>query len=103
MSGVTRIVTIQNKKGLHARAAAKFVKTVTRFKASVKVTRLGEKPEALADESLDWTVGGASILGLMMLGAEPGVELQLDAMGTEANEVLDAWEHLIIDRFDVGE
>jgi phosphocarrier protein len=54
---IVRVLEICNKKGLHARASAKFVQTVERFDADVKVTRGGE------------TVGGTSIMGLMMLGA----------------------------------
>ncbi len=54
-----RVLQICNKKGLHARASAKFVQTVERFDADVRVTRAGE------------TVGGTSIMGLMMLAAGP--------------------------------
>ena len=54
-----RVLEIVNKKGLHARASAKFVQTVEQFDAEVKVTRGGE------------TVGGTSIMGLMMLAAGP--------------------------------
>jgi phosphocarrier protein HPr len=60
MSGdgsIVRVLEICNKKGLHARASAKFVQTVERYDADVKVTRSGE------------TVGGNSIMGLMMLAA----------------------------------
>ena len=57
---VVRVLSIVNKKGLHARASAKFCQTVERFDAQVRVTRGNE------------TVGGTSIMGLMMLGAAPG-------------------------------
>ena len=103
MSALTTIVTIQNKKGLHARAAAKFVKCVNQFQADVMVTRLGEPPESLANEELEWTVRGCSILGLMMLGAEPGVELLLEATGEAAKDVLDALTELVNSKFDEGE
>ncbi len=98
-----RVVTIQNKKGLHARAAAKFVKTTSAFDAQVQVTRLGNPPESLADEALGWTVSGRSILGLMMLAAEPGVELELVADGMQKDAVLDALELLVNNKFDEGE
>lgn len=103
MSALKRIVTIQNKKGLHARAAAKFVKTSSSYDAAVQVTRLGSPPESLADEALGWTVSGRSILGLMMLAAEPGVELELEADGVQCSEVLDALESLVNNKFDEGE
>ncbi len=57
---VVRTLVICNKKGLHARASAKFVQTVEKFDAEVRVMRCGE------------TVGGTSIMGLMMLAAAPG-------------------------------
>ena len=58
---IVRVLNIVNKKGLHARASAKFCQTVERFDAQVRVTRGQE------------TVGGTSIMGLMMLGAATGV------------------------------
>ena len=67
-----------NKKGLHARASAKFVQTVEQFDAEVKVTRGSE------------TVGGTSIMGLMMLAAGPGTTITVEATGSEAAEVIDA-------------
>lgn len=103
MTAQTTIVIIQNKKGLHARAAAKFVKCVNQFEATVMVTRLGEPPESLADEELEWTVRGGSILGLMMLGAEPGVELSIEADGADAQDTLDAITQLVNSKFDEGE
>ena len=81
-------VVIPNKKGLHARASAKFVQTVERFNADVKVTRGAE------------TVGGTSIMGLMMLAAGPGSTIKVEASGKEAAEVIDAIESLIGGRFD---
>ena len=85
---LTRIIEITNKKGLHARASAKFVQTVERFDAQVKVTRGSE------------TVGGTSIMGLMMLAAGPGSTITVEASGKEAAEVMDAIESLIGGRFD---
>ena len=91
----TTTVEIINKKGLHARAAAKFVKTVSGFEADVLVTKLGQ-------EDLP-SVGGASILGLMMLGADPGSKLTINAMGRQAKEVVAALKELIETKFGEGE
>ena len=77
------VVTIRNKKGLHARASAKFVKCAEGFDAAIRVTRDGQ------------TVGGTSIMGLMMLAAGPGATLHLDATGPEAPEALDALVALV--------
>ncbi|MDT3685455.1 MAG: HPr family phosphocarrier protein [Pseudorhodoplanes sp.] len=84
---IIRILEITNKKGLHARASAKFVQTVERYDADVKVTRAGE------------TVGGNSIMGLMMLAAGPGTSITVEAKGRDAAEVIDAISTLIGDRF----
>ncbi len=89
---LTRDLPITNKRGLHARASAKFVQTVERFpKARVWVTRAGE------------TVGGGSIMGLMMLAAGPGSSIHVAAAGEDAGAVLDALEALVLDRFGEGE
>jgi phosphocarrier protein len=85
---LVRIFEISNKKGLHARASAKFVQTVERFDAVVKVTRGSE------------TVGGNSIMGLMMLSAGPGTSITVEAKGKQAAEVMDAIFALISRRFD---
>ena len=77
------VVTIRNRKGLHARASAKFVKCAESFDATVFVTREGH------------TVGGTSIMGLMMLAAGTGAELHLRAEGPEAPEALEALVALI--------
>jgi phosphocarrier protein HPr len=84
---IVRVFDIINKKGLHARASAKFVQTVERFDADVKVTRCGE------------TVGGTSIMGLMMLSAGPGTTITVQASGVEAGEVMEALQALIGERF----
>jgi phosphocarrier protein len=76
-------VTIRNRKGLHARASAKFVKCAERFNADVRVTRD------------DRTVGGASIMSLMALAAGPGTELYLEAEGPEAPEAIEALVALV--------
>jgi phosphocarrier protein HPr len=69
---VVREVEIVNKKGLHARASAKFVQTAEKFDAAITVTRGHE------------TVGGTSIMGLMMLAAAPGVTITIKAVGKDA-------------------
>jgi phosphocarrier protein len=84
---LARTVQIVNKKGLHARASAKFVQTVERFQAAIKVTRGAE------------TVGGDSIMGLMMLSASPGTSITIEAAGPDAEEALAALESLVSDRF----
>jgi phosphocarrier protein HPr len=84
---IVRVLPIINKKGLHARASAKFVQTVERFDADVAVTRCGE------------TVGGTSIMGLMMLAAGPGTSIMVAATGNQAVEVIAALESLLAGRF----
>lgn len=80
-------VVIVNRKGLHARASAKFVKCAETFDAEITVTRDGQ------------SVGGTSIMGLMMLAAGPGVELHLVAEGPEGPEALEALVALVEDGF----
>ena len=84
---VVRALVICNKKGLHARASAKFVQTVEKFDADVRVTRGHE------------TVGGTSIMGLMMLAAAPGTSITITATGPQAAAAVDALEALIASRF----
>jgi phosphocarrier protein len=84
---LTRELAITNKRGLHARASAKFVQTVERFNAEVTVSRNGE------------TVGGTSIMGLMMLAAGIGTTIKVAATGPQAREVMDALTSLVIERF----
>ncbi len=71
-AAVRRTVVIRNQRGLHARAAAKFVKLAERFEADVTVTVKGA------------SVSGLSIMGLMMLAAGLGTELEISATGAEA-------------------
>ncbi len=78
-----RGVVIVNSRGLHARAAAKLVNTAERFNASVEVVRGGQ------------TVAARSIMGLMMLGAGCGSEIELVADGWDAKEALDALAALV--------
>lgn len=82
-----RELLIVNRKGLHARATAKFVQCIEVFDAEVRVTRCGE------------TVGGTSIMGILTLGAGPGTTIIVAARGAEAQAVLDAIEKLVADRF----
>jgi len=84
---VSRVFVICNKRGLHARASAKFVQTVEKFDAEVRVKRNGE------------SVGGTSIMGLMMLAATPGTAITVEATGREAAAVVDALAALIDARF----
>ncbi|WP_207483317.1 HPr family phosphocarrier protein [Arenibaculum pallidiluteum] len=86
--GTGRSVTIRNQRGLHARAAAKFVKVAAQFEADVEVTRN------------DTTVSGRSIMGLMMLAAAPGTTICLAALGPQAQEALDALVDLVERKFD---
>jgi phosphocarrier protein HPr len=81
-------IPIINKRGLHARASAKFVQTVERFNAEVWVTRGGE------------TVGGTSIMGLMMLSAGPGTTIVVSAIGPEAEAALAAITELCASKFN---
>lgn len=88
---VTREIPIINKRGLHARASAKFVQMVEKFDADVKVTRNGE------------TVGGTSIMGLMMLAAGIGTSITVSATGKDAQEVVDALTTLLGNKFNEDE
>lgn len=88
---LVREFEIINKRGLHARASAKFVMLVSAFDAVVHVEKDGSK------------VGGDSIMGLMMLAASPGCCITVTASGRQAVEVLAGLEALIADKFDEGE
>ncbi len=96
----TARATICNKKGLHARAAAKLVKTAASFDAQIEVTRLprvGEEQDPAAK------AGATSILSLLMLAAEKGVDIELHGEGTQAQEALDAIVALVGRKFDEEE
>lgn len=82
-----RTVSIVNKLGLHARAAAKLVTTATGFNADIKVRKDGKE------------VSGKSIMGVMMLAAAKGTQITLVAEGDDAAEALDELEQLIANRF----
>lgn len=79
---------IANQRGLHARAAAKFVKLAIGFDAEITVTKRGQ------------TVSGRSILGLMMLGAGPGTEIEITASGREAEEAIEVLGGMVAARFE---
>jgi len=85
-----RTVTIRNKRGLHARAAARFVKLAWQFDAEVTVRKNGT------------TVSGRSIMGLMMLAAGPGTAIDLAATGREADRAVAALADLVAGGFDEG-
>ncbi len=82
-----RILTIVNRRGLHARASARFVQTAESYDAELTITRDG------------LSVGGQSIMGLMMLAASQGCTIEVMAAGAEAEEALDAIEALVANRF----
>jgi phosphocarrier protein HPr len=86
-AAVVREIEIINKKGLHARASAKFVQTAEQFDAAITVTRGHE------------SVGGTSIMGLMMLAAGPGITITIQATGKEAAAAVNALCALIASRF----
>jgi phosphocarrier protein HPr len=85
---VTRVVDIANQRGLHARASAKFVKLAAAFDAEIKVSKDGS------------TVDARSIMGLMMLAAGIGSQVEIMARGAQAQEALDALCALVEDRFE---
>ncbi len=87
----SRDFPIINKKGLHARATAKFVQCCEKFDAVIAVTKDGE------------TVGGSSIMGILTLGAGIGSRITVSASGPQAVEALDALEALVADRFGEDE
>ncbi len=90
-NAVVREIPIINKRGLHARASAKFVKMVEDFDADVTVTRGGE------------TVGGNSIMGLMMLQAGPGTTIVISATGAQAEAAVAALAELVGKKFNEEE
>jgi phosphocarrier protein HPr len=83
-----RRVTVVNRRGLHARAAVKFVNMAEQFVADIEVARD------------NMVVVGTSIMGLMMLAAPAGSELEIRARGREAKAALDALAALVASGFD---
>jgi len=86
-----RTVTIINKLGLHARAAAKFVTLASSFASEVKLGRNGQE------------VNGKSIMGVMMLAASKGSDIRLIADGNDENEAIEKLTELIENRFGESE
>lgn len=84
---IRRELVIVNKRGLHARASAKFVQLVGGYDAVVEVEKDGV------------SVGGTSIMGLMMLAASPGCAISVTARGPEAAALMQAIEELVASRF----
>lgn len=83
-------LTIQNEKGLHARASAKFVETVEQFDASADVAKDG------------MTVPGNSIMGLMMLAASKGCQIEIETSGNQADALAEALTELVDGLFGEG-
>ena len=88
---IRKQLLIINRLGLHARAAAKFVSTASRFTSSIQVERNGQR------------VNGKSIMGVMLLAASRDSEIELLVDGEDEIEALDALEQLITDKFGEGE
>lgn len=88
---VTATIEIVNRRGLHARASAKFCAVAGSFDAKITVTK----------DSV--TVGGRSIMGLLMLGAAEGSIVTLEATGQQAAEAIDTLVKLVADKFGEGE
>ena len=88
MATEQRKLLITNKRGLHARAAAKFVKCAGAYDADIEVEKDGQ------------SVSGRSIMGLMMLAAAPGCSILVRAKGSDAGEAMNAIAHLVESKFD---
>lgn len=86
-NGVCRILTIQNERGLHARASAKFVTVASEYDATITVSKDGVE------------VSGTSIMGLMMLAAAIGEKISIKAAGDQKDEAIEALEALVCDKF----
>jgi phosphocarrier protein HPr len=88
---ISREVVINNKLGMHARAAAKFVQVASRFGSDIEVGRDGKM------------VNGKSIMGVMMLAAAKGTQIVITAEGDDADEAVSSLEQLVLDRFGEDE
>lgn len=91
MGKAIKKLEIQNKLGLHARAAALFVQTVNKFSSQVTVTSDGQ------------TADGRSIMGMLTLGATQGSKIQVEVTGEDADKALRAIEKLLDSRFNENE
>lgn len=87
MTKLTRVLDIVNERGLHARASAKFVETVERFDATAEVSREGQ------------TVLGDSIMGLLLLAAARGSQIEVQTDGADSEALMEALEQLVSSRF----
>lgn len=87
----TRVLTIKNKLGLHARAAALLVQTVNKFQSDIFIEKNGHR------------VNGKSIMGVMMLAAAKGSSIKVSASGNDALALLDSLERLVNDKFGEAE
>lgn len=87
----TRELTIQNKLGLHARAAALLVQTVNKYKSEVFIEKDGHR------------INGKSIMGVMMLAAAKGSTVKVEASGSDALDVIESLENLVKDNFGESE
>lgn len=88
---VSKTATILNKQGLHARPATAMVNTAAKFKSEIFIIKDDKK------------VNGKSILGLLVLAAESGSSLTIEANGPDENEAVDALVDLVSDHFGMGE
>lgn len=86
-SETIRILKICNKRGLHARASAKFVQVAEKYDAQILVSKDGH------------IVGGTSIMGLMMLAASNGCEIRVSVTGRQSGQALDELQNLVNNRF----
>ena len=84
-------ITIINKLGLHARASAKFVSLASEFSAEITLKRNGQQ------------INGKSIMGIMMLAAAKGAELEICTDGKDEKSAIEALTELVSDRFGEGE
>ena len=87
----SRTVTIINKLGMHARAAAKFVQVASGFGCEINIKHGSRE------------VSGKSIMGVMMLAVGKGTEIEIIAHGSDASQALDTLENLVLDLFGEGE
>lgn len=88
---LTKDITIINKLGLHARAAAKLISTTSRFSSDIQLIKENRE------------VDGKSIMAVMMLAASQGTQLTVQARGDDAAQALSAIEELVLNRFDEAE
>ena len=88
---IKKQITIINKLGLHARAAAKFVAHASRYGSEIKVSSKGQ------------TVNGKSIMGVMLLAATKGTPIELTVNGDDEHAAMEALERLVNERFQESE